>query len=198
MKTFKDFHVLIKIMKYTFLSLLFLAASSAVHGFSNLPGVSKPLGFFDPLGFSKGKTTTEFKKLQEAEIKHARVAMLASLGLIAQKTFHPLFGLQDADIGLPIYHYQIIADKAPLFTPILLSIIGAVEVATIMKGWKKQSSPLGIADLEDDYIPGDLGLDPYDVRSNPETYKIATTKELNNGRLAMIATVILVLQQLHA
>ena len=189
-------------MKYTFLSLLFFVQT--VYGFSNIrmsisdqPGVSKPLGFFDPLGLSKGKSMTAFKKIQEAEIKHGRVAMLASLGLIVQKVFHPFFGFQDAEIGLPIYHYQVVSNKFPAFTPILLTMIGAIEIATIIKGWKKQSTSLGIAELEDDYIPGDLGLDPYDIKSNPDTFKIVTTKELNNGRLAMIATVILVLQQLY-
>lgn len=189
-------------MKYTFLSLLFFIQT--IYGFSTIrmslsdqPGVSKPLGFFDPLGFSKGKSLMEFKKIQEAEIKHARVAMLASLGLIVQKAFHPFFDLQDTEIGLPIYHYQVISSKVPFFTPVFLAIIGSIEIATIMKGWQKYATPLGIAELEDDYIPGDLGLDPYDIKSNPATFKIATTKELNNGRLAMIATVILVLQQLY-
>ena len=39
-----------------------------------LPGASAPLGFFDPLGFSKDKELVGVKRLREAEIMHGRVA----------------------------------------------------------------------------------------------------------------------------
>jgi hypothetical protein len=48
-------------------------------------GVSAPLGFFDPLGFSKNDET--FARLRESELKHGRVAMLAAFGWIAQELF---------------------------------------------------------------------------------------------------------------
>lgn len=37
---------------------------------------------FDPLGLSDGADPSEIKKWREAEIKHGRVAMLASLGVL--------------------------------------------------------------------------------------------------------------------
>ena len=37
---------------------------------------------FDPLGLSDGAAPGDIKKWREAEIKHGRVAMLASLGVI--------------------------------------------------------------------------------------------------------------------
>jgi len=166
----------------------------AVFAFQNLPGVSKPLGFFDPLGLSKGKMDIEFKKIQESELKHGRVAMLASLGLLVQDYFHPLFGLQDKEIGLSIYHYQIVSGLYPLFTPLLLTTIGFMEWNHIIRGW--QNDGLGkIANLREDYVVGDLGLNPFDFTE--ETFKEMRTKELNHGRLAMIATVLIVLQQLQ-
>jgi hypothetical protein len=87
---------------------------------AGLPGSTAPLRNFDPLGFTTGKNIGEVKKLQEAELKHGRVCMLAGtmrqqyqvraqsctavLGLITQETFHPLFG---GDItGPAIYHWQ--------------------------------------------------------------------------------------------
>lgn len=41
---------------------------------------------------------------------------------------------------------------------------------------------------DDEYACGDLGFDPLGLKpSDPEELKIMETKELNNGRLAMIA-----------
>ena len=60
-----------------------------------LPGAS---GFFpvnnpgfDPLGFTEGKSKDEVFRLREAEITHARVAMLACAGFLVQEKVHPLF-----------------------------------------------------------------------------------------------------------
>lgn len=45
-----------------------------------LVGSLAPIGFFDPLGYSKDKSQSEMKKVREAELKHGRVSMLAFLG----------------------------------------------------------------------------------------------------------------------
>jgi hypothetical protein len=177
----------------TKLSLMSLFATAAFGYQFNLPGVSKPLGFFDPLQFSKNLEPIEFKKIQEAELKHSRVAMLASLGLLVQDYFHPLFGLKDKVIGEPIYHFQIIADQYPYFIPLVISSIGLIEFFNIYRGW--ELTPIDkIANLKDDYVVGDLGLNPFQF--SEEEFHEMRTKELNNGRLAMIATLLLVLQQL--
>ena len=44
-------------------------------------GVTPPLGLFDPLGFlSRGPAV--YRRYQEIEIKHGRLAMAANLGVI--------------------------------------------------------------------------------------------------------------------
>ena len=55
-------------------------------------GQLAPVGFFDPLGLSTGKTPEEIKKWREAELKHGRVAMVASLGILTGESVNPLFG----------------------------------------------------------------------------------------------------------
>ncbi|CAK9023520.1 unnamed protein product [Durusdinium trenchii] len=42
----------------------------------------RPLGFFDPAGFSKVGDKENFQNLRAAEIKHGRVAMMAALGAV--------------------------------------------------------------------------------------------------------------------
>ena len=37
-----------------------------------LPGAVAPLGYFDPLSLSAGKTEGECRKIREAELKHGR------------------------------------------------------------------------------------------------------------------------------
>jgi hypothetical protein len=42
----------------------------------DLVGSSAPLGFFDPLGFTKGASAETLAKYRESELKHGRVAMV--------------------------------------------------------------------------------------------------------------------------
>ena len=58
----------------------------------SLAGISAPLGFWDPAGFSEGKTEGTLRFYREVEIKHGRVSMLAALGFPVAEHFHPLFG----------------------------------------------------------------------------------------------------------
>ena len=66
----------------------------------DMPGVVAPLGFFDPLGFTEGISVGRAKFLREVEIKHGRVAMLASVGFVVGEQVHPLWG---GAIDVPSY-----------------------------------------------------------------------------------------------
>ena len=164
-------------------------------------GSSSPFGFFDPAGFSSDITEDQFKLYQEAEIKHGRVSMLAFLGIV--------FGelLQNGGIffngqitGPAIYQYQQ-ADAVFPFSAMVLAIIAAVEVSTIINAWiplgDTLKEPSGLAKLKSDYTPGTLGFDPLGFL--PKDSKQADNvrvKELNNGRLAMLAVAGIVAQEL--
>jgi light-harvesting complex I chlorophyll a/b binding protein 1 len=152
----------------------------------------KPFGddtIFDPLGLAEKATPLELKKYQEAELKHGRVAMLATVGYLLQESFHPLFNL-GTDIGPALRHFQLIEAQVPWFWEATVFIIGLFEANNIARGWQKQDVyTQGIADLKEDYIVGDLGFDPLGLgpTDEPEKFNELRTKELNNGRLAMIA-----------
>merc|ERR1719352_1608542 len=66
----------------------------------SLPGVTGPLGFFDPMGFCTDCSEGKLCFYREVELKHGRVGILASLGFLVGEQFHPLFG---GGIDVPSY-----------------------------------------------------------------------------------------------
>merc|ERR1712057_129600 len=101
---------------------------------SYLAGVSAPMNYFDPLGFS---TTVDSGKLlfyREVELKHGRVAMLAALGFVVGEQYHPLFG---GDIDVPSY---LAFQQTPLekFWP---AVVAAIAIPEIFSDQRAQQWP---------------------------------------------------------
>lgn len=164
-------------------------------GIEDMAGGGAPFGIFDPVGFANDVTDLDLKKFQEAELKHGRICMLATIGIPLQEVFHPLFG-GNID-GPAIFHFQKIQANLPIFWLVVTLAIGAVESITILRGWEPFPPKEKVAELREDYVVGDLGFDPLGFTpSSPEEFKTIRTKELNNGRLAMIATIGMLGQEL--
>merc|ERR1719164_87854 len=173
------------------------AAKKAVdEPFDCLPGAA---GFFpvnnpgfDPLGFTAGKSKDEVYRLREAEITHARVAMLACAGFLVQEKIHPLF----SGVGGPAID-QI--PQLPVWVwGVMLAGIGGAEQTRIAKGWQKLDPTTQTASqtLRDGYIPGDIGFDPANIRpKDPEKLRLMQERELANGRLAMMGAAGFLLQE---
>lgn len=165
-----------------------------------LVGAVSPLGYFDPLGLSSDKTEGEVRKIREAELKHGRVAMLAFLGiLIGESGFHPFFGGQIT--GPAIYQFQQADDLVSFFWVGVLFVIALIEGQNILNGWESPRDSAkranGVALLRSDYINGDLGFDPLGLTpKNSRDFDIMRTKELQNGRLAMLGVAGIVAQEL--
>jgi len=166
----------------------------------NMAGVTEPLGFFDPVGFCSEDGLTEGRLCfyREVELKHGRVAMLASLGFLVGEQFHPLFG---GDIDVPSY---LAFQQTPLqtFWPAVVAAIAIPEIFSVFtfneplgnEQYSEDSQPWSI---RTDRVPGDLGFDPLGLKpTDPKEFKEMQTKELNNGRLAMIAAAGMVAQEL--
>merc|ERR1719420_1294711 len=127
-------------------------------------GAMAPLGFFDPLGFSKEGDEAGFRNLRTAELKHGRVAMMAAVGAVAQH-YVKFPGFEKVPAGLaavttPPGSYGLIA---------LLLLSGVMELAVWTQDPKKE-----VGDFGD---PVGLGMYDLDMRN----------RELNNGRMAMFA-----------
>lgn len=173
------------------------APASTEDYLKTLPGVSEPFpNVFDPAGFSKTASIRDIRRWRESEIVHGRVAMLASLGFIVGEQLQdfPLFFNWDGRVSGPaIYHFQQIGQG--FWEPLLIAI-GIAESYRVAIGWATPTGN-GFNSLKDDYEPGNLGFDPLNLKpSDPAEYKDMQTKELNNGRLAMIAIAAFVAQEL--
>ena len=175
-----------------------------------LPGSLDPVPEFDPLGFAKNADLNQVKKYREAELMHGRVAMLAAVGLLVTEEpieFHPLFEAYNKDIGPAIRHLDEVRAVSPFFFELLGLIIGSLELNRALTGWKApNSSTVGrlesddgvmFQDLNEDYYPGDVGFDPLGLKpTDPEEFAELHTKELQNGRLAMLGIAGMVVQEL--
>jgi len=167
-------------------------AAVAVLSLKDMPGITEPLGFFDPLGFCEDASDGKIKFYREVELKHGRVAMLAALGFLVGEQFHPLFG---GEIDVPSY---IAFQETPLqtFWPAVVLAISIAEVFSVFSF----NTPFGGGEkwsIRSDYTNGDLGFDPLGLKpTNPAELKEIQNKELNNGRLAMIAVAGMVAQEM--
>jgi hypothetical protein len=162
-----------------------------------LPGVLSPVGFFDPLGFAEKADEATMKRYREAEVTHGRVAMLATVGfLVGEKVEGSSFLFDSQITGPAITH---LAQVPVLFWVLLATGIGAAEQTRAEIGWvDPKDVPVGQPGLlRTEYTPGDIGFDPLGLKpTDPEELKIMQTKELQNGRLAMLAAAGFMAQEL--
>jgi len=151
-------------------------------------------------GFSKDCALDQMKLYREAEVTHGRVAMLATLGFLVGESFHPLFGLDGKEI-LAIDSLTEVRQVFPAFFEILVILIGAIELSRAQEGWVPPSARGSGGNEGDflnvDYYPGDIGFDPLGLKpTDAEEFAAMQTKELQNGRLAMLAIAGFVAQEL--
>ena len=166
------------------------SSSTAMKAFTvdNMPGALAPMGFFDPLGLAEKANENTLKRYREAEVTHGRVAMLAVIGFFVGEAVEGSSFLFDAQItGPAITHPLQIPDG---WDALIVTFIGAAEAQRAQIGWVDPANASydqpGL--LRDDYYPGDIGFDPLGIRpEDPEELDTMITRELQNGRLAMLA-----------
>jgi len=133
-------------------------------------GVTAPLGFFDPLGFSKVGDEEGFRTLRLAEIKHARVAMMAAVGAVFQCLVQ-FPGFEKVPKGI----FAVTSGNGTIGFAALVVISGALELVF----WKQDPNKQ-VGDFGNPLQPGGAALGyNTDMRNF----------ELNNGRFSMFAAI---------
>ena len=107
------------------------------------------------------------------------------------ENFNPLF---DGKITGPAIN-QFWDVPAPLWY-IMGIVIGIFETYRAQIGWTPPAKDKAYDLLRDDYEPGDIGWDPLGLKpEDPAELFEMQTKELQNGRLAMLAVAGFVAQE---
>jgi len=134
---------------------------------------------FDPLGFSTTITELggDLRYAREAELMHGRQAMLACVGFVAPALFGKLPVAWTAAVSTNPLEAQYQLPPEVQWQVVISIFIAEGLRAQIIFG-------------QPDSVPGDHGFDPLGLGPKaPEDMQVMKTKELLNGRLAMIAIV---------
>lgn len=150
----------------------------------------------DAFGFFNDIQQTEAQRYADVEITHGRVAMLAALGFLVGEQVEGSSFLFDASItGPAIDHFQ----QVP---PIAWGLIGAaifvIESSRVQYAWQDPFQADKLFLLKPEYVPGDYGFDPLGLSAGKSEAWLddMKLKELNNGRVAMVAIAGMVAQEL--
>lgn len=163
----------------------------------DMAGILPPVGLFDPLGFGARADANLLRKYREAELTHGRIAMIASLGFLTGEAVAgvtPLFDGKVTGAGIT----QI--GQVPTLFWIFFGI-GAFAIETDRTQrmiYDPSTCPPELKNrYNPEYIAGDIGFDPFGLKpDDPAEFKIKQTKELQNGRLAMLASAGFLAQEL--
>merc|ERR1711924_29375 len=160
-----------------------------------MPGVLPPVGFFDPPKLSDELSDSNLRWYRAAEIKHGRVCMLAFTGWWLQNGLHFTFAgklsyagttFKDLD-GLDFWKQWLSVPESGRAQ--IISAIAVLEFVTeastkphYVYGSDNDSSPAAFWPFNNEKF----GFDK--LRADPAKFKAQQTKELQNGRLAMLGT----------
>ena len=117
-----------------------------------------------------------------------------ALGFLVQSHFAPMYDMDSAPV---IRHLDKVlqTENGQLGSSCLLLAIFFSEIQRARTGWVEPE--VEMRTLREGYLPGDLGFDPMGMKPKDEAGFLAMqNKELNNGRLAMIACAGIVVQEL--
>jgi hypothetical protein len=137
-------------------------------------GVLPPVGFWDPLGLSAGIDEERFKDWRRAELKHGRVSMAAVTGYLVQEVARwpgyadPATKLTFADVPNGVAALKALPFSEVLF---VIGFVGFLET---------------VLSEEVDDEPGNFGTGYLGKSLEGDERVEKLTKELQNGRLAML------------
>lgn len=136
---------------------------------------------FDPLGLSNiDDVGIDLYWLREAEVKHARVAMLAVVGILQVEIFGPAPGCEMATDKCQMDAFWQLWGAHPQYIAFALIMIMIGETVSGIAATSGRESG--------ERAPGDFGLDPLGFATgDKDAFARLQAQEIANGRLAMWA-----------
>jgi hypothetical protein len=150
---------------------------------TGLIGDLPPVGFFDPAGFAAKASPEELIRYREVEIMHGRFAQLAIIGLLVPEKYAAEGAFGD-DFLAPTGTALEAINTDPLWLGLTLGVIACLETIRLLEtepGTRTNAKIL------------ETGLYPEQSEEKLAEYSL---KELQNGRLAMLAFAGAVTQEL--
>jgi len=148
----------------------------------DMPGATMPWKGFDPLGLATLGSDETFAWFRASELKHSRIAMLATTGYLVQAAGIHFPGMLSSDVSFeslssmkPFDAWAAVPDLGQQ------QIIGTIFLAEIITEAK------GVHYTKGGPLPT-IVFPPIEFAdTDPDKLKMQQSRELNNGRLAMIA-----------
>ncbi|KAL9138895.1 Light-harvesting complex [Amphidinium carterae] len=145
-------------------------------------GACSPLGYWDPFGMMAFQDEEKFRRNRELELKHGRVCMVATIGMVVPDLFGKFPGYLSPSAGIK-------------FEDIPSSVYAVYKVP--FEGWLQIFAVAGLLEAKNLYFPTNYGYPPFLGSVNKldaATKEKKLLAEINNGRLAMVAMAAMVAQ----
>ena len=160
--------------------------ASPLRAFENEMGAQPPFGFWDPVGFTADGDVDAYKRRRQTEIKHGRIAMLATMGYMTPEITGKFPGYLSPSAGLKV------AD-----VPNGWAAISKVPV----EGWGQILFWMAFCETSKSQAPGTPGAAgdfgwKLITSSDPVVKERKLASELANGRLAMVAIMGMLFQEM--
>lgn len=125
------------------------------------------------------------KFVQEAELKHGRVAMVSSLIIPSLEL------LNGNNPGI-----NVLSSQPVNFQLSMLAVFACSEAGQLLKAYEFPYDLKTWFNMKDSHVPGEYNFDPLKLSNSTTSYTFYKDAELLNGRIAMLAAAGMLTQEL--